>query len=142
MIFHLPDRLVAATQTVSLRRLRPYAPFEKRPFTFGARSRTVKGVGRCSWALGPSTIDVRHVPFAATPEQITSTFYVFGGYVGSRPPNPHKVVLRFKRRLSAFRIFCPIQNSLRSDEVMSICKKSQKYFPEKKWDGFFFKIVK
>ena len=27
--------------------------------------------------------------------------------------------IRFKRRLSAFRIFCPIQNSLRSDEVMS-----------------------
>ena len=28
--------------------------------TFGLRSRGVRGVGRCSWGLGPSTHDVQH----------------------------------------------------------------------------------
>ena len=72
MIFHLPDqliaaaahgdpdRLAAAAEAISASSDSLRAPFEKRPFTFGARSRTVEGVGRCSWALGPSTIDVRH----------------------------------------------------------------------------------
>ena len=40
--------------------------------------------------------------------------------------SPIKVVLRFKRRLSASRIFCPIKNSLRSEEVMSTWKKFAK----------------
>ena len=34
-----------------------------------------------------------------------------------------KVVLRSKRRSRALQIFCPIQNSLRSEEVMSVWKK-------------------
>ena len=35
---------------------------------------------------------------------------------------PIKVVLRWKRTCSAFQNFCPIQNSLRSEEVMSVWK--------------------
>ena len=44
------------------------------------------------------------------------TFFFSMGYIGR---SPIKVGIRFKRKVSAFRIFCPIQNSLRSDEVMS-----------------------
>ena len=44
---------------------------------------------------------------------------------------PIKVVLRRKRRASAFQIFCPIQNSLRSDEVMSIWFFFKKIFFQK-----------
>ena len=61
------------------------------------------------------------------------TLFFSMSYIGR---SPIKVGIRFKRKVSAFRIFCPIQNSLRSDEVMSTWKKIHNAFFRK----IFFEI--
>ena len=45
--------------------------------------------------------------------------------------SPIKVVPRSKRRSTAVQNFCPIKNSLRSEEVMAIWKMFQTYFFKK-----------
>ena len=146
-------------------------------------SRAVGGVWRCSWALGTSTLGVRHAGavcsnlqgdawtlnkniscrdkniswrdiFVSNPlclgsadhiyiyiyislsdlrwdhismdhpknvviffiQTVPPTIFCPHGYIAR---SPIKVVLRSKRRSTAVQNFCPIQNSLRSEEVMS-----------------------
>ena len=58
------------------------------------------------------------------PKQAADIFLSMS-YIGR---SPIKVGIRFKRKVSAFRIFCPIQNSLRSDEVKLTWKKISTHF--------------
>ena len=53
-------------------------------------------------------------------------------------PTPIKPVLRRKRTGVALQIFCPIQNSLRSEEVMSIWKFFADFFSAQFFWSIFF----